>query len=373
MGVMALVFPMAEVNRIIGECKRASKRVRDLPASLVAYYVIGLSLFPSVGYQDVLRWLLCGLAWLNGGELRVSGKASLSRARTKLGAEPMRQLFVQMARPLAQPKSPGSYWKGLHVVAMDGSTLALQDTPANAKAFGHGGNQNGRSAYPMLRFTALVEVGTHLLFAATPGAYRKSEIALARELLPELRVGMICLADRLFANLALWQEAQATGAHLLWRAKSGLKLKHIQNLPDGSWLARWGGGRGQPKAMIIRVVEYRLKSGGAESYRLFTTLLDPAVASAQELAELYPQRWEIELSVREGKGVLRQGQLTLRSKTEELVKQEFWGLLLAHYLVRKMMANSALADARDPDDLSFKSSVEIVRQHQSAPVGAFSP
>lgn len=370
MGVMALCFPLADVCRIIAECGRQSKRVRDLPAPVVAYYVIGLSLFPRAGYEAVLGWLLCGMSWLKGATLRVSGKGALSRARTRLGAEPMRRLFCHLARPLTRPDLRGCYWRGMQVVALDGSTLALQDTEENAAEFGHGGNQNGRSAYPLLRFTALVEVGTRLIFAATCGAYRQSEITLAKGVLGELRTGMICLADRFFPSLELWQQARASGAELLWRAKVGLKLKRLQTLPDGSWIAEWGQGA---RAQRIRVVEYRLKQGGAEVYRLFTTLLDPVAAPARELAELYPQRWEIELSVREGKGVLRQGQLTLRSKTPELVRQEFWGLLMAHYIVRKMMAQAALADGRDPDELSFKGGVEIVRQHQTASSGAFSP
>lgn len=304
--------------------------------------------------------------------MRLSDKAALSRARTKLAAEPMRQIFLQLARPLSKKELPGGYWRNLQVVALDGSTLALQDTAENAEAFGHGGNQNGRSAYPLLRFVALVEVGTRMIFAAAPGAYRQSETALARELMQSLRAGMICLADRLFPSPALWREARATGAHLLWRAKTGLKLKRLRDLPDGSWLAQWGATSGSAEALQIRVVEYRLKSG-SETYRLITTILDPAEAPAQELAELYPQRWEIELSIREGKNVLRQGQIVLRSKKAELVRQEFWGLLLAHHIVRKMMAQAALNDGRDPDELSFKSSVEIVRQHQTGPVGAFSP
>lgn len=370
MGVMALCFPLAEVRKVISECGRASKRVRDLPAPLVAYYVIGLSLFPRAGYEAVLGWLLCGVGWLNGTVPRPSGKGALSRARARLGAEPMRRLFARLARPLGRTDLPGGHWRGLQVVALDGSTLALQDTPDNARDFGYGGNQNGRSAYPMLRFTALVEVGTRLIFAAACGAYRQSETSLAREVLPELRAGMICLADRLFPSPELWRTARGTGAELVWRAKVGLKLKRLRVLADGSWLARWGEGA---NAQQVRVVEYRLTEGGAEVYRLLTTLLDPAQAPAMELAGLYPQRWEIELSVREGKGVLRQGQLTLRSKTAELVRQEFWGLLMAHHVVRKMMAQAALAEGRDPDELSFKHSVEIVRQHQTAPVGAFSP
>jgi IS4 transposase len=187
---------------------------------------------------------------------------------------------------------------------------------------------------------------------------------------------MLCLADRLFPGLALWKQATATGAHLLWRAKTALRLEHLRTLPDGSWLALWKTStRGQKDArgVKVRVVEYRLKGGGGEVYRLLTSLLDPQEAPARELATLYPQRWEIEITLKEGKHVLRQGQLTLRSKKADLVRQEFWGLLMAHYTVRRMMAQAALDRKVDPDELSFQSSVEILRSNQTGPALALSP
>lgn len=379
LGVLALCFPAAEVQRIITQCGRASRRVRDLPAVVTAFYVIALSLFPSVGYQSVLRWLLCGLQWLGAGSLRLSGKGSLSRARQRLGEEPMRRIFTQLARPLADAQLAGSYWKQLHVVALDGSTLALQDTRANAAAFGRPGNQHGAAAYPRARLVALAEVGTHLIFEARLGRYTDSELALAAELVAALQPGMICLADRLFPGYHFWKKAAATGAHLLWRAKTALPLEPIEALADGSWLARWPApprtkdASGDASEVVVRVVEYRLDSQQAEPYRLITTLRDPALASARELAAFYPQRWEIELTIQEGKNVLRQNQLTLRSKVPELVRQEFWGLLLAHHLVRKMMARAALASGEDPDRFSFAASAEIIKSTLTGPVLSFPP
>jgi hypothetical protein len=374
MGVLALCFPLHSVQRIIQECGKASRRVRDLPAAVVAYYVIGMSLFPRVGYESVLRWLLCGLQWLGSGEFRLSGKGALSRARQKLGEQPVRRIFEQLVRPMKQPELQGCYWKGMHVVAFDGSTLALQDTRSNDEAFGRSGNQNGMAAYPLARFVALAEVGTHLIFAAELGGYHQSEVTLAGKLVGRLEQGMLCLADRLFPGLALWKKAAATGAHLLWRAKVKLKLERLRALEDGSWLARWQSStKGAGEAVVVRVVEYRLGKGDGEVYRLLTTLLDPAVASAAELAAFYPQRWEIELTIKEGKSVLRQGQITLRSKVAGLVRQEFWGLLLAHHIVRRMMTHAALRRKLDPDELSFTRSVEIIRSNQAGPVLSFPP
>jgi hypothetical protein len=364
------------VQNAICDCGKASQRVRDLPAAVVVYYVIGLSLFPSAGYESVLRWLLCGLQWLDCGTFRVSSKAALSKARQRLGEQPMRKLFDQHAQPFSDPTLKGCYWRNHHLVVIDGSTLALQDTPANDAHFGRSSNQHGNAAWPLARFVVLAEAGTHLIFRAELGRYTDSEVALAEKVLVGLRKGMVCLADRLFPGLALWKKATATGAHMVWRAKVGLKLQRINTLADGSWLAKWKSEtRGQEDrvGVMIRVVEYRLTGGNGEIFRLITSLLDPEEAPAKELAALYPQRWEVELVIKESKQVFRAGRLTLRSKMPELVKQEFWGLLMAHYIVRKMMAQAALEGDVDPDNLSYQSSIEIIRSSQTGPVLAFSP
>jgi hypothetical protein len=380
-GVLALCFPLQKVKDIIAACDKADKRVRDLPAALMVYYVIALSLFPGVAYQSVLRWLLSGLQWLGNHHFRVACRESLSNARQRLGALPMQRLHEEMATPMAEKSLPGSYFKDLLLVAIDGSTLALQDTPTNAKEFGRSSNQHGDAVWPLARFVALVECGTHLIFAAKLGGYKDSEITLAKFLVPSLRVGMLCMADRLFPGYELWKQYAATGAHLLWRAKMSVKLQKIKVLTDGSYFAEWlpeeARVRGE-KAVVVRVIEYRLKDPGvaadkAEVYRLITTILDPAVATAVQLAALYPQRWEIEITIKEGKTILRKGKITLRSKMPELVRQEFWGMILAHYLVRKMMAQAALAKGRDPDELSYEGSIEIIKSTLSGTVLSFSP
>ncbi len=377
-GVLGLVYPVSRIQAIIAECGKGSRRVRDLPASVVFYYVLALNLFPSVAYQSVLRWLLCGLQWLGSGTFRLCGKGSLSRARQRLGEAPMRRCFEQMARPLREPTLRGSYWKGWHLVAMDGSTFALQDTASNEAAFGRPSNQNGGAAYPQARVVVLAETGTHLVFGAEIGRYDQSEVRLARALLPRLEPGMLCLADRLFPGYELWKEALATGADLLWRTKEDLPLRPVRTLEDGSRLARWHPSRRSAsrdaEAHLVRVVEYRLKDrDDPATYRLVTSITDPARAGAADLASLYPQRWEVELTIREGKGVLRKGTPTLRSKVSELVRQEFWGLLLAHGLVRRMMAQAARDSERDPDEISFQASVEIIKATQTGPVLSFPP
>jgi hypothetical protein len=380
---MALCFPMSKVLEVVAACNKREKRVRDLPSALVVYYVIALSLFPGVGYQSVLQWLLSGLQWLGNRPFRVATKQSLSNARLRLGDLPMQKIHERLAQPLAEKSLPGSFFKDWLLVAMDGSTLALQDTGANSEAFGRSSNQNGEGAWPLSRFVALVECGTRLIFGAALGSYRSSEIVLAQSLVPRLRKGMLCMADRLFLGYELWRQCADTGAQLLWRAKTSLKLKKIQSLPDGSYLAHWlpqGALKKGDAPLVVRVIEYRLHrgeagkiAGGPDFYRLLTTVLDCAEASAGELAALYPQRWQIEIAIKEGKAIKRNGTVTLRSKTPELVRQEFWGMILAHYLVRKMMAQAALDRKRDPDELSYEGSIEIVKSTQTGPVLKISP
>jgi hypothetical protein len=244
----------------------------------------------------------------------------------------------------------------------------VADTAENGAAFGRPGASRGESAFPQLRFVALVENGTHVLFGARLGGFGDGETTLAHDALPTLQPGMLCLADRQFFGHALWQEAAATGADLLWRVKRNLRLPREARLADGSYLTTIYPSekdrRHRAGGVGVRAVEYRLEGiADAEPlYRLVTTILDPAAAPAAELAALYHERWEIEGALDELKTHLRGARMVLRSKTPELVRQEFWGLLLAHFAVRGLMHEAALRADEDPDRLSFLHAVRVVRR-----------
>ena len=244
----------------------------------------------------------------------------------------------------------------------------MADTEENRTAFERPGASRGESAFPQLRFVALVENGTHVLFGARLGGFTEGETTLAHAALPALRPGMLCLADRQFFGHALWQAAAATGADLLWRVKHNLRLPREARLVDGSYLTTIYPSekdrRHKAAGVQVRVVEYRLEGiADAEPlYRLVTTILDPAAAPAAELAALYHERWEIEGALAELKTQLRGARMVLRSKTPELVRQEFWGLLLAHFAVRGLMHEAALRADEDPDRLSFLHAVRVVRR-----------
>ena len=368
-GVLAQIYPWERVSAVLQQTGRASERVRDLPAEVVTYYVMGLGLFMAVSTREVLRVLVEGLQWLGAGPaVKVASKAAISQARTRLGAAPLKQLWEQTAQPLVQGETAGAFYGGRRLVALDGTTLDVPDTKANASHFGKPGASRGQAAFPQVRLVGLVETGAHAVLAVALAPNKTGEHALAKLVVPKLSADMLCLADRLFASYSLWQLAGKTGAQLLWRVRANYRLPVETALPDGSYRSTFYASsadrRHRANGVPVRVIEYTLEHHPkGETYRLMTTLLDPVEAPAVGLAALYPERWEMEGVFDELKTHLRGGQLVvLRSKTPALVEQEIYGLLLAHRAVRTLMCRAAHGAQLDPDRLSFTHSVRVVRR-----------
>ena len=370
LGVVAKTFPVATVKSVLEATGRSSRRQRELPAHVVVYYVIALALYMHVSYREVLRCLLEGIQWLLNptARIKVTGKSGISQARTRLGVEPIKQLHDQIVCPIATEATKGAWYVGWRVVSLDGSTLDVADEDANDAAFGRPMAQRGKSAFPQIRFVSLVENGTHVLFGTQMAGYGTSEMTLAKGVLPWLGQGMLCLADRYFFSFELWRQARGTGAELLWRIRKNLRLPCEQRLPDGSYLSRIYPSQEdrlrQRHGVVVRVIDYRLEGvAGAEPiYRLVTTILDPQKAPALELAALYHERWEIETALDELKTHLRGARIVLRSKRPDLVRQEFYGLLMAHFAIRGLMHEAALKADEDPDRLSFIHAVRVIRR-----------
>lgn len=370
LGVIASVFPRSVIDDVLAQTGKASQRSRELPAHVVVYYVVAMALYMQASYREVLRCLLEGVEWLlSGGEpLKAAGKSGISQARTRLGSAPLRLLHDQIVKPIAVKRTKGAWFRGWRLVSLDGSTLAVPDTKANEDAFGRPGQSRGKTAYPLVRFVSLVENGTHVLFGTALDAYRVGEITLAKQVVQRLEQGMLCLADRNFFGFALWQQAQAKGADLLWRVKSNAVLPCERRLRDGSYLSTaYPSSKDRQRktnGLPVRVVEYEL-TGVADAdplYRLVTTILDPKKATAKQLAALYHERWEIETALDELKTHLRGAQIVLRSRTPELARQEVYGFLMAHFAIRGLMHEAALGAGIDPDRLSFVHAVRVVRR-----------
>lgn len=369
-GVLASVCPRALIEEVLADTGRGSQRERLLPAPAVVYYVMALALWREAPLEEVLRVVCEGLHWLGGGAAGAvqASKSAISQARTRLGSEVMHRLAERVLRPLAAPGVPGAWYRGSRIMALDGSCMDVADETVNAKFFGYPGASRGQSAFPQARVLGLVECGTHAVVAASIAPYAVSEKAMASELLPvKLTHDMLVLADRGFYSFKLWRLACATGAKLAWRVTATLGLPVQQLLPDGSYLSTVfdGTDRARGDGHLVRVVDYTLQDSAKpvqESYRLVTNIMDPLAAPALELAALYHERWEIESVFDEFKTHLRANSTVLRSKTPELVEQELWGLLLAHFAIRQLMAQAAWPRGLDPDRLSFMHAVRVIKR-----------
>lgn len=379
-GLLTRVFPPDVVDGVIAECGRTEQRHRSLPARVMAYFAMGLALHSEGSYEDVVALMTDGLSWSGSGAselVKLPSKSAIFQARERLGAEPVKALFDRVAGPLATGSTPGSWLAGRRLVAIDGTTLDVADTAGNDECFGRPGvNKGERSAFPQVRLVALAECGTHAIFDAEIGPYTTSELALSKVLVDRLEPGMVCLADRGFTGFALWQQASATGADLVWRAKTNMAPRLIEVLEDGSWLGelRAKNDRVNTDHVVVRVVDYTVEDGrGSEAgpFRLLTTLLDPDEISATEIAAAYAQRWEIESVFDELKTHQRGSKMVLRSKSPALVHQEIWGHLCCHYAIRTLMFEAAHDAQVDPDRVSFVAALRITRRSLSQARGFF--
>ena len=373
LGVLTATFPRSVVDEVIAATGRREQRNRLLPAHLTVYYVLAMTLFSSAGYEEVMRNLTEGLAWTSDGEDRyeLPSQVAISKARARLGPEPLKVLFDRVCVPLATPATRGAFYRDWRVVSIDGTTIDVADTPANAAVFGRAGTGRGDgSAFPQLRVVALGECGTHAVIAAQLDSYTIGEVTLAKGLVSSLRPGMLCLADRGFTAHPLFKAAAASGADLLWRAKSNTVLPVLERFADGSFrseLVASTDKRTRSDVIAVRVIEYSIDDSGrpaaqGTTYRLVTTIVDPTTAPAAELAALYAQRWEIESIFDELKTHQRGPRVILRSRTPDGVYQEAWGYLCVHYALRALIHTAADHNDIDPDRVSFTKALHAARR-----------
>ena len=378
--MIARVYRRDLVDEVIAETRSKEKRTRLLPARLVVYYVIALALFFGEAYEEVMRKMIGGLRFVSAWERawRVPTPSALCQARQRIGEAPLRRLFEQAVAPLATPATIGAWLSRWRLMTIDGVTLDVPDTPDNAAAFGRPGSRRPQGgAFPQVRVVGLGECGTHAIVGAELGPLRAGERELAEGVLADLEEGMLVLFDRGFFSYDFFARARATGADLLFRVSATLKLPVLQRLPDDSYLsavtpkgvptltdlgqARWRAATRQ--AILVRVVEYQITDRATgEVYRLITTITDWEQALSPDLAGAYHQRWEFEIALDEIETHQIAHSRVLRSKSPQMVRQEIWGILLAHYAIRTLMVEAAYDANIDPDRLSFIRSLRVIRR-----------
>jgi len=331
------------------------------------YYLIALGLHASEGCRAVLRRVLLRKGSVEDDEYEtVCSAAAITQGRKRLGWEPLRDLYRVVVAPLATRASVGAWYRRWRLVVLDGSVLDVADTRKNQRAFGRPGASRGKAGFPQIRFVTLLENGTHVMFGAEMAGYRTGEATLAKKVITYLPADALCLADRGFFSYFLWNAALATGAALLWRVRDDLTLPKLRRLNDGSYLTKIypsPAARAKDRDGVpARLIEYRL-GGKGEQYRLLCSIVDPRKAPAIQMANLYPKRWTIETALGELKTRLRGAKAILRSRIPALVRQDFYGLLLAHFGVRALMHEAALEEKIEATDLSFVHALRTVGRY----------
>jgi hypothetical protein len=366
-GLQSVITP-ERIRQALSKAGRFNVRSCKLTHEIMLWVVVAMGLFTNVPIRQVFK----ECRRRRGGE-RTPGRSSLCEARQRLGVEPVRQLHADVVRPLATPDTPGAFYKGLRWMAMDGTVLDAYDSQANAAAFERASNGDGQGAFPQVRKVSLVELGTHVEVAIAIGGFQNGEQTLARQLWDHIPSDALLLTDRGFFSYGDWKELDSRGIKLLMRLKNNLVVKPIQQLSDGSCLAKiypsCYARKKDRQGILVRLIEYTLddpqRTGHGETHRLLTNLLDVELYPAMELIPGYHERWEHELTYDEQKThqdpIRAEKPANLRSETPDGVRQELYALSLAHFVVRALMFEAARPLNLDPDRLSFTGCFRILR------------
>jgi hypothetical protein len=364
------VVPSTALQRAVAEADMATARRRKLPADVTLLVCVAMGLFSHEALRVVLHKLVHGLRlfWPDP-EIALASKSAISQARYRLGARPVVALFHRLCQPLATDRTPGAFRFGLRLVALDGTVEDVPDSAANVRAFGRHHSDRGASAFPQVQGVYLSECGTHAVLDAGFWPCHTSERVGAFRLLRSVCAGMLLLLDRGFYSFEMVERTLARGAHILVRVPTSVTLAVRWRLPDGSYWAYIYPSDPQRRKrgdhLLVRVIVYTLtdpaRPGYANTHRLVTTLLNAQEAPALELVCTYHDRWEIERTIDEIDTHQRLVQHPLRSQKPVGVIQELYGLLVAHYAVRAIMAAAAAQAEIAPTRLSFTQSVELIR------------
>lgn len=366
--LLAQVYPKAVIQRCVEHSQPWTdkvRRVRQSTALALVWFVIGMALWSRLNQCLVWHKLVGKLATLHPGEPESDlSDAAVSGRRKELGSACLQALMQERCQVLAQPQQmPGAFFGRYRLMAIDGTVFNTPDTPANAAAFGRSRNQYGTGAYPQVRCVLLAECGSHAVVGLDISGYDVSEVHGAHHLLEQIGPDMLVLMDAGITSGGFLEQVREQRAHGLGALQAGAweQLSHQRRLADGSVLA-WVPPTSRVQYPMrqgrwVRIISYRVtdeRLGEKDKvYRLVTTLLNPRVAPALDLIALYHERWEIELVIDEIKTHERLQRKVLRSKTPAGIYQELYGLFLAHYAVRVLMAQAAIEAKLDPDHLSF--------------------
>lgn len=360
------------VSKACSAAKTGAKRTRMLPPTLTLWLVVLLSVFRRLSCANLLEWV-AGSLWLKPRWKRCPSTTALTKARDRLGIEPLRQLFRSLSAEWAMAASKFRVTvNARRVFAMDGATLKVADSLANRVHFGLPGRSRGRTGYPQMRSATLLDVGPRLVVAERHGPYSNAELTLARDLLSEVPVGSVVLLDRGFLAFDFLWAIKNRSCDFIVRMKKGLRRRTVEQRGPADRLVDIRISRHArrktpdlPETWRLREITFRPK-GSREHITIWTTILDPAIPWT-DLVAAYCARWEIETVHDEWKTHLSMcttvnRPVVFRSETPERIEQEWYGLLLAYNAVRQVMCEAASQAGVEPHRLSFTAALERIRE-----------
>lgn len=369
--ILQATLTNATIETVLTAHHAHADRARKFTMTAVVWIIIAMNLYTTIAISAVIRTVFKSLRLLSpAADPVVPGDSAFTYRRYQLGARPLVDLFHTVCLPMTTPQTPGAFLFGLRLVAIDGTVEDVPDTAANVRAFGRLHTARGPAAFPQVQGVYLVEVGSHALIDAGFWPIQTSERVGGFRLLRSVTPEMLVMWDRGFHDYEMLVAVRQRGGHVLGRLPAHVKPQRVRSLPDGSYLAHLAPSHYQRRTagehLLVRIVEYTLTdpalAGYGEHYRLVTTLLDPAVAPAFEVACAYHERWEIELVIDEVDTHQRLAGRPLRSQQPVGVIQELYALLLAHYAVRRVMLDAAATEDLDPDRLSFTHALRVIQE-----------
>jgi Transposase DDE domain/Insertion element 4 transposase N-terminal len=366
-------IPTQWIDSALSLSSHATIRRRRLPADRVVWLVVGMAFFRNEPIEEVARRLnICAEGLANEELLARSG---LSQARQRLGDEPLEQLFKQCANVWGVERYPSDDWRGLQVYAIDGALFRTQDNETLRSHFGSGNTATDRQTpFPMLRLVALMNARSHIIANAAISPYRKGEIPLAKAFIDAIPTHSVTLLDKGFFSAELLLSISAdTQRHWVIPERKGLVYEVVEHHGPGDCLLKMKvspqarkRNPALPEHWQVRAVTYEVQ--GHEK-TVFTSLPSDR-HSAEQIATLYHERWEIELGFRDIKSSMQSNAITLRSKKVSLVYQELWGLLLGYNLVRREASQAAVVHRKSPGEVSFKFAYQFIAAQLIVMAGA---
>ena len=341
---------------------------------------------PHTSCREVIRQVQALFRLHDQGPV-AEGDSAYVQARQRLPRQRLEQALIATAQAADRRAGSGGQLGGRPVIAVDGSTVQLADTPKNQKRYPQPSTQKRGCGFPVLKLAVLFSLTSGAVLRVLTGRLRHHDLRLLRGLWEQLKKGDILLGDRAYGEYTTLAGLPQQGVDVVARLHQCRKVdfRKARRLAEHDGLFVWTKGCQQseilsarqwallPAEITVRIIRFTATIRGFRARRvtLVTTLLDPERYPAQDLIALYARRWRLELCLRDLKSTM--GMEQLRCKTPDTAEKELLAYLVAHNLIRCVMAEAVARYAVDLERVSFKGSVDALRQYSDAIAQARNP